>query len=596
MKITHHYTKQPVSKMVNASQAFLMVNNKKDFISFYPETSSRYEGFFMRTAKGYIKILAGIEISGNLKPLEMSVNHLFSTVGRKYHNFSESFSLDKESSVVIWEATEKQKIKLFLDTRGIFDSPDFGRNFEITEKEGMTLVKYTDNTAEPIFVAIIAGNLKLLKEWSKKVYARDAQRNSAPYSLYEFLLGEAETEKVIISAALTESEAINKANEFLTVSKIGFVKKDKENKRQTKLTDKSALETARYCARRNLEDLLRPDGLMAGFPWFVHPWSRDELLSLPALEEAKAKKILKRYLRADWPGGKIPVIIGSAHCSSDALGTLCWAILHAEFKLSLDDKIHLAGKILKALEELEKQENSLGFIYSGYNESWMDTIGREGYPIEIQTLYSKILELAYFLTGDVKYDKKRSQLLKNIRLYFLNEKVGITDILSDDTARPNIFLAAFFAPEILTNKEWEKCFDKVLPKLWLSWGGLASVEKGSPFYKDISSGESNQSYHNGDSWFMVNNIAALVLWNVNHRKYGRFIGKILEASTEEILYHNLIGHAGEISSAKSLDSWGCGSQAFSASTYLYLVRNMDIRKKGFIRERVKNIAGKSYVF
>jgi len=590
MKITHHYTKQPMTKMVNASQAFLLANNKKDFISFYPETSSRYEGFFMRTPNGYVKILSGIEIAGNLKPLEMSLNHLFSTAGRKYHNFTESFSLDKESSVVIWETTEKQKIKLFLDVRGIFEFPDFGRNFEITEKDGVTLIKYTDNIGEPIFVAIIVGNLKLLKEWSKKVYTRDAQRNSAPYSLYEFLLGEAETEKVVISAALTETEAISKAKEHSTVSKIGFIKNDTASSRQTNLTHRNSLETAKYCARRNLEDLLRPDGLMAGLPWFVHPWSRDELLSLPALEEAKAKKILKRYLKADWPGGKIPVIIGSSHCSSDALGTLCWAILHDDFKLSLDDKIILAGKILKALEELEKQENSLGFIYSGYNESWMDTIGREGYPIEIQALYSKILELAYFLTGDVKYDKKRNQLLKNIRLYFLNDKVGIIDILSDDTARPNIFLAAFFAPEILTNKEWEKCFDKVLPKLWLSWGGLASVEKGSPLYLDISSGETNQSYHNGDSWFMVNNIAALVLWNVNHRKYGRFIGRILEASTEEILYHNLIGHAGEISSAKSLDSWGCGSQAFSASTYLYLVTHLKIREYKFVKKNIPAMA------
>ena len=53
-------------------------------------------------------------------------------------------------------------------------------------------------------------------------------------------------------------------------------------------------------------------------------------------------------------------------------------------------------------------------------------------------------------------------------------------------------------------------------------------------------------------------------------------GLIEQSSTEEVLWHNMLGHAGEISSASRLESYGCGIQAFSAGTYLALIEELEV--------------------
>ena len=81
----------------------------------------------------------------------------------------------------------------------------------------------------------------------------------------------------------------------------------------------------------------------------------------------------------------------------------------------------------------------------------------------------------------------------------------------------------------------------------------------------------DDSYHNGDSWYFVNNIAAMVLARLDRGRYKKYIDKILKASTDEILWNGVIGHAAEISSACEQRSEGCLMQAWSAATYIELV-------------------------
>lgn len=123
------------------------------------------------------------------------------------------------------------------------------------------------------------------------------------------------------------------------------------------------------------------------------------------------------------------------------------------------------------------------------------------------------------------------------------------------------------------------CFDRTLEALWLGWGGLSSIDMQNDNFCYVSTGERNTSYHNGDSWFFINNIAALVLHNMDAMKYARHINAIVDASTSEILWHNYVGRPGEISSARALESWGCGLQGFSAAAYIYLVNHVPIRRR-----------------
>jgi glycogen debranching enzyme len=208
----------------------------------------------------------------------------------------------------------------------------------------------------------------------------------------------------------------------------------------------------------------------------------------------------------------------------------------------------------------------------------MDSIERVGHPIETQALFSKILHLAELVCEDEKYAEKRHKFLEKVREHYFKDGY-LHDRYGDPTIRPNLFLAALFEPELLTKSEWESCFDIAIPPIWLEWGGLSSVDVHQECFCDVSTGECDISYHNGDSWFFVNNIAAMVLSNINAKKYANYIKGITDASIDEILWHNYIGAPGEVSSARALESWGCGLQGFSSSAFLYLVNRTSLNKK-----------------
>ena len=161
-------------------------------------------------------------------------------------------------------------------------------------------------------------------------------------------------------------------------------------------------------------------------------------------------------------------------------------------------------------------------------------------------------------------------LKSKIKNRFWNGKI-LADGLNDFTIRPNIFIAAYVYQELLTDKEWETCFDNTLKCLWLDWGGLSTIDKNNPMFAPLSTGENIKSYHRGDSWFWINNLAALTLNRINKLKFNKNIKKIIDASTEEILWKGCIGCHSELSSAKELSSNGCFNQAWSNAMFIELI-------------------------
>ena len=103
---------------------------------------------------------------------------------------------------------------------------------------------------------------------------------------------------------------------------------------------------------------------------------------------------------------------------------------------------------------------------------------------------------------------------KLVRDDFWNGEI-LADRLDDFTKRPNIYIAAYIYPELLTRDEWTTCFKNITPSLWLSWGGLSTIDKKHPLYTKTHTGEITQSYHRGDSWFWINNLAVLVMKRTN---------------------------------------------------------------------------------
>jgi len=211
-----------------------------------------------------------------------------------------------------------------------------------------------------------------------------------------------------------------------------------------------------------------------------------------------------------------------------------------------------------------------GLVLNKSKETWMDSISREGARIEVQALYLVMCDTLYKLTGDKFYLQMEVALKKHILSKFWNGKI-LSDGVDDNTIRPNIFIAAYIFQDLLQNNDWETCIDNSLSWLWLPYGGLSTIDTRSQSFKPFHTGEIPDSYHNGDSWFWINNIAALVMFRINKEKYKDKISKIIEASTNEILWKGALGHHAELTSARELRAEGCLAQAWSAAMFVELI-------------------------
>jgi len=574
--VTHIVGSNAITKSVNYPVAFILVNNRKDFATFYNTPQSRYEGFFVMQGDIFFKTLSRIICQDVPSSFEFYQGKGLTVV--KCGQQPATFMIAKDEPVLVFEASTKGDLTVRLDMRHQFYIPQWGREYHFYEDGEAVVVRYSDDyLIEPIFMSILHdGKFQPLKNWVPVEYERDRQRNSEPTTIYEYDLGKFNAKKLVFAFGISETEALARARRYSNFSCIdNLIAKPTKLREAGDGAHKEAVDIAKAYAKDSLNDLFIKDRMLAGMPWFTKPWVRDELISVPALPKQKARAVILKYVHASWNGGKLPVIFGGTNCCSDGLGLLAWAILFSGISLGKQEREILASKVINSIRLLEETENEYGFIPSEEKESWMDSIGRAGYPLETQALYSKAIHLAYALTGSRCYEEKRQGLLASIRKHYFADGY-LYDRLFDKTIRPNVFLASFFAPEILSKEEWMACFDRVLPSLWLKWGGLSSIDIYDKRFCPVSAGESDISYHNGDSWFFVNNIAALILYNLDRKKYADYIDSILNASTEEILWHNYIGRPGEISSAQALESWGCGLQGFSAAAYIYLTKRLSL--------------------
>lgn len=405
-------------------------------------------------------------------------------------------------------------------------------------------------------------------------------------------------------------------------------------------------------------------GLFAGLPWFYHFWSRDETISTIGLmnEEQflESKKILFKQLDNLNQNGRLPNRIPSSDLdSADSVGwcfkrindLMEYTIKKLMFRqyFSVNDLEYVKDKLRESIVRHLKYFTYNGLAYNRKLETWMDTeymngkknisetestndkekIGktesinnREGFRIEIQALrlnmYKMMKELCN-TTGDRKrydeYKKLENETKMIVRERFWRPPVladGITNIADnnrnnrDETIRPNIFIAYYIYPELLSPEEWEACFDNALKKLWLDWGGISTIDINNKLFCDEYTGENNKSYHRGDSWFWINCLSAICMHrlekqlknknnynknidgnpkkgsqNPNGKKYEEHIHKIINACCEDILFKGFIGHASELSSAKELRAEGCLCQAWSAAMFIEMINEVYYSKIKF---------------
>jgi glycogen debranching enzyme len=231
------------------------------------------------------------------------------------------------------------------------------------------------------------------------------------------------------------------------------------------------------------------------------------------------------------------------------------------------------------------------FAIAGGRKTWMDSVRREEASVELEALRLQSYHVAakmFSLFGGSKYNTLKKRLREKVRSAFWNGRALADGIdrengTADHAITPNVFLAAYVYPELLTRKEWITCFDTIIPRLWLEWGGFATIDKNHHLFHAHSTGENPASYHRGDSWFYLNNLAALVLYRLNKKKYHTYIQTIVAASTQEILWRGIVGYHAELSSASVFAPQGSLAQCWSSALFLELAAEIAAQNKFFDR-------------
>ncbi len=574
---------------------FILTNANGSFLAIR-ENTSRYEGFFVREESNVYRVIAGILPEGTA---EHVTNRLWCVERNRTGGVAERYVIPTDANAVVYTISKQGEIQLLLDCKKIYDNRSWGRTYNISTEEQCLVIHYRkiNDPREPsgidaggeyeLFVAVHGKPLEALpvNAWVRQDCVFDRARSSPPFERYVYHAATLKGTCFVVAASTDKTHAIQTAKHVFARKE--RVCSDAESSCAAFMSEAqlpSSFETAWMCAENALRmTLSKKTTLSAGLPWFFQFWLRDTAISARAFmlmdKPLVAKKLLLSMLEDSQ--GKMKSNTSSTLDAIDAPG---WIFLRlgelAQKDLLSDEEEQLV--IQHAGTYLTRVRSSLtnGLVKNEALETWTDTSfgaddGRKGCRIEVQALVLATCKTYAFLTGT--HHPLEQELIVSIRKNFWNGKL-LLDGVNDKTIRPNIFLAAYACPEILSLHEWESCFDEVLPKLWLSWGGFATISKESPLFTKEHTGEDNKSYHRGDSWFWINNLSAIILHRTNPKKYKQYVDKILNASTAELMTLGIPGVAGELSSAEHLTSEGCWLQTWSNATYVELCYELFLKK------------------
>lgn len=606
--------KVPSGEFVSSGGAQGLLTNGFGGYFCYHDTLS-YRGWYLLYAKEWRmqKIIESITPLDE-GDVESFYNQLYG-LRRVFSSGAEDMVMMYQKVLLYSTVKMSGRVKITFDHRQSYDLSKMGRHYEVTFDGDYALISFKNDEGYSQYVGIRGiKSPELLDSWREVNYPEDEKRHAeSTYWVYDALTF-IPTAHVVMSAASSPGEA-------RTLADIAYYHFDEitsnvhtrtiEDLPSFDLITSNNLRAAATSASWSLQSLHQYftfdhnlfNGIYAGLPWFFQVWSRDELISLGGLLEIvkqtkniellrKIKSILDRHVLGILKNGQLQNRFPHSDLGSvDSFGWLARRIIdflqlakrekHLFTIISVEELIMWFEKIRKGIESAHLENN----LYpNGFNETWMDTSyqddGRAGYRIEIQALYSCVYDCLIYIGKlidspfTLQLKKKQQQLRHAIRSKFIRENFegyvidGFNE-RDDRSFRPNIFLAAYVSPELFTRAEWKKIFEAYTKKLFSPWGGLTTIEKTHHLFQPHYTGQDNHSYHRGDSWYFVNNIAAIVLHRLGVQPY--IVTKIADASARDILDEGLAGHGSEVSCAAGQTPDGCLAQAWSVATYIELM-------------------------
>ncbi len=580
---------------------FLLANRKGGYLLLGDNNYTHYAGlcYFLPEEWTLYKTIDDIRL--DKKP--DNIINKFYTVERITGTAKEKFFVFDKT--LYYEVNNYHgKITIDLDMRKINNNNDWGRTYKIYWEEGFIIIEYKQGEEKTYLVIKGEQRYTLLNEWEPRRYSYDKKRGEREERwIYKAIAIECQENcRLSFTFAKNKEEAKRTAEEDYKNWEL-IKSRVRDYTYRVKTTDEVNYSTAVFALESFITTLnhgINRTGLFAGYPWFHQYWSRDEIISLRGLILAEkyylAKEIIENHLKNIRKDGRIPnrqpsTGIGSADATLWLWKRIGDFIKHLEEEKLLWDYYtkeeldNIREKIRESIKLIRENYEKEGLITNGPQETWMDTTGgtndnRAGARIEIQALMLASLKTLRKIDQILKknnnsyYKNYEKELSERTKKEFFKEG-KLWDGNNDSTQRPNIFIAYYAYPELLSKKEWKQAFNNALKELWLDWGGIASISKKHPLYQKRHTGNNDKSYHRGDSWYWVNNIAGIALQRTDPEEYEYYIKSIKNASTRELLWGGIAGQSAELSSAEEQTSEGCLAQAWSAATLIELLWELE---------------------
>jgi len=273
-------------------------------------------------------------------------------------------------------------------------------------------------------------------------------------------------------------------------------------------------------------------GYVAGFPWFIQFWGRDLGWMIPAIVDygnfEDAKKTLTTLMRFQSKEGEIPNFISldgnPSYGSIDA--TPLWIISLAYYIQNSGDLEFLKEtrkNILKAFGWCMSKTDD-GLLEAGKRETWMDTLDRDGKPVEVQAIWydcllslKKLSEILGEDLIDFSYIEELKEKIERFwnpisNLYFDRMKWKF----KDEKKTINSIFPLFFK----ISKNPLKVLERIESEEFTSPFGVRTLSKNDPDFNPLG-------YHTGSVWSWITGLAACVEFEYGRPEKGLEYLKIL---------------------------------------------------------------------
>ena len=374
--------------------------------------------------------------------------------------------------------------------------------------------------------------------------------------------------------------------------------------------------------------------VIAGYPWFLD-WGRDSLICARGLLAAgwvdEVRQILLTFGKFEQDGTLPNTINGhdvSNRETSDAplwFAVACEDLGDAQFFNAPVDQHRTIRDVLTSIAEhyVRGTTNGIrldpdsGLIWSPSHFTWMDTnhpagTPREGYPVEIQVLWIRLLQLLARIdtpAAQTKWRRRADEALASLEKYFWLETngwladvllaragVGARQAMVSDALRSNCLFAISLG--LVTGPRARRCVEAARKYLVVP-GGLRSlaplrvatplpvwqgehllnnpVEPYWPHYEGDEDTRRKPAYHNGTAWtwtFPTFCEALAAAWDWSPAAVAAARGYL--GSAEKLLQEGCLGQLPEILDGDAPHAQrGCDAQAWGVTETLRVWKRLN---------------------